>query len=144
MELRAVRALLHRPGQYLLAQHNNRLPENQGKWGLPGGRLELGDRDPEAALRREMLEEFALVLGPLSFVGDWTHKRGTHRVFAAAVDGEIARWDPAEILAVRWCSAGEVADLEAEGLLHTGFEPAAIVAWQRRTAGELPRKEVAP
>jgi 8-oxo-dGTP pyrophosphatase MutT (NUDIX family)/predicted kinase len=118
----AVRAVLVAGGRVLLAQHNNRLPENVGKWGLPGGHIEPGDASPEAALRREMREELGIELGPVTLVGDWPHKGRVHRVFAAEPQGEITAWDPAEILEVRWVRPAEAAALP----LHTGFEVAAI------------------
>lgn len=31
-----VKAVIRRDGWYLLAVHNNRVPENKGKWNFPG------------------------------------------------------------------------------------------------------------
>ena len=114
--------MLVRADRVLLVQHNNRLPENIGKWGLPGGHIEPADASPEEALRREMREEFAIGLGPLTLLGDWPYKGRVHRVFAAVPDAAIVSWDPAEILAIRWRRAAEAAALP----LHTGFELDAI------------------
>ncbi len=111
-----------RDGRVLLVQHNNRLPENIGRWGLPGGRIEAADASPEAALRREMREEFGIGLGPLTLLGDWPYRGRVHRVFAAAPDAEITGWDPAEIRAIRWLWAAEIPTLP----LHTGFEVDAV------------------
>ncbi len=52
-----VRCVLARKDRYLLVLHNNRLPENYGKWGLPGGVLDNGE-EPTTGLRRELKEEF--------------------------------------------------------------------------------------
>lgn len=40
----------------------------KGKWGLPGGLMELGESTEEAA-RREVMEETGLVLGKLNLLG---------------------------------------------------------------------------
>ena len=34
-----VRALMRLGDRFLLAQHNNKKPQNIGKWGTPGGRI---------------------------------------------------------------------------------------------------------
>ena len=57
-----VRCVLARNQHYLLVQHNNRLPENFGKWGLPGGVLDIAE-EPIIGLRRELTEEFQISIG---------------------------------------------------------------------------------
>ena len=44
-----------------------------GKWGLPGGLMELGESTEETA-RREILEETGLTLGALTLVGVYSGK----------------------------------------------------------------------
>ncbi|CAN5140542.1 hypothetical protein BH23CHL1_BH23CHL1_23480 [soil metagenome] len=42
-----VKAVIQRDGQYLLAQHDNRRPENIGKWTFLGGWIDPADASPE-------------------------------------------------------------------------------------------------
>ncbi|HET7559912.1 MAG TPA: NUDIX domain-containing protein [Limnochordia bacterium] len=130
-QLGTARLLMLRGDRILLAQHNNRLPENLGKWGLPGGRIDPEDPSPEAAARRELREEFALEAGELNLVGDFSYRDRPHRVFAVQVAGEITSWDRSEILAIGWFSLDEVADLHYAGRLHTNFEYDAFRTWIR-------------
>jgi ADP-ribose pyrophosphatase YjhB (NUDIX family) len=50
-------ALIHKDGKVLLVKRNNE--PNKGKWALPGGLVELGER-VEEAVRREVREEVGL------------------------------------------------------------------------------------
>lgn len=61
----AVAALVLREGQVLLVKRKN--PPNAGKWSLPGGIVELGERLEEAVLR-ELREETGLAGRVTGFV----------------------------------------------------------------------------
>lgn len=50
-------ALIHKGGKVLLVKRNNE--PNKGRWALPGGLVELGER-VEDAVRREVREEVGL------------------------------------------------------------------------------------
>jgi ADP-ribose pyrophosphatase YjhB (NUDIX family) len=105
-------------GRVLLVKRRN--PPLQGRWSLPGGRVELGETLVEA-VRREVLEEcgLAVSVGPLVDVVDRIHRdeagAGEHHIVladyvcrcevpAAAVAGS----DAADL---RWAEFGELADL---------------------------------
>jgi 8-oxo-dGTP pyrophosphatase MutT (NUDIX family) len=126
-----VRCVLRCGRRYLLAQHNSRRRENLGKWGLPGGRLKSRE-EPRAALRRELVEELGLRVQSLVEIGDWWHRGENHRIFGCDVAQATQSFAPDELLAIGWFEYSEVAELEADGRLKTGFELDAITAFRLR------------
>ena len=126
-----VRCVLARNERYLLVQHNNRLPENIGKWGLPGGGLDIAE-EPTTGLRRELAEEFQIDIGDVVLLGDWEYRDETHRVFGCQFEGRIESYDTNEILDIVWLKyAGVVGFAETEQL-HTGFEHEAITRFRNQ------------
>src|SRR3954470_5288323 len=79
----AVRAVVLHQGRFLLAQHQYYWPETEGKWGLPGGRIEASDADLIAALRRELHEEFAMTADIVGFVAMYIYRDRAHQIFLA-------------------------------------------------------------
>ena len=124
-----VRGVLAHKGKYLLAQHNSRHSEHRGKWGLPGGRLEL--EHPMAGLRRELMEELGYRVPYLVELGDWQCRGENHRVFGCEIQHAVDSFDTDELSAIGWFSLAEVRSLAAASRLHTGFELAAIKAFRR-------------
>lgn len=127
---RAVRCILDLNGRYLLAVHNNYLPETIGKWGLPGGRIEAGESFAETA-QREMLEEFGISLRDWQDVAEYPYRGSLQKVLATRYRGpETLEPDPKEILQLAWYSFDEIERMNAEGKLHTGFELEAILSYK--------------
>lgn len=126
--LPTVRAVLEHEGRYLLVQHNNKRPENIGKWGLPGGILTPTDPDWESGLRREISEEFQIDLTIQRFIRAYMRRERLHYVFLAHPLSLELRCDPHEILDYTWLTAEEVTAWDEAGKLHTGFELPAIRA----------------
>ncbi len=124
----AVRAVVLHEGRFLLAQHHNHLPETVGKWGLPGGRIEATDADLIAALRRELLEEFAMTVDIIGFVAVYSYRCRAHQVFLANPHSINFTVKTDEILGTAWLTLEEVSVWYSEGRLHTGFELPAIRA----------------
>ncbi|MCL2839439.1 MAG: NUDIX hydrolase [Defluviitaleaceae bacterium] len=62
--------IINPKGQILMQQRKYPL----GKWGLPGGLMELGESTEETA-RREIFEETSLHLGKLSLFGVYSGKK---------------------------------------------------------------------
>ncbi len=120
-----VKAIVERDGRYLLAVHNNYVPENKGKWTFIGGLIDPSDAGPEAALVRELREELAVEGRVLGRVGVFPYKGGGCLVVRASFDGEPC---PSldEILALRWFTRDELEGVARANLLHMGFELEAI------------------
>ncbi len=127
-----VRCVLARNHRYLLVQHNNRLPENFGKWGLPGGGLDNGE-EPTIGLRRDLVEEFQIRVGNVVLLGDWDYRYETHRVFGCEIESHIEFYDTNEILDIVWLTYDGVVGFAEAGQLHTGFELEAIRQFRSRT-----------
>jgi 8-oxo-dGTP pyrophosphatase MutT (NUDIX family) len=87
--------------------------------------------EPQAGLRRELLEELRLSVPYLIELGDCVHRGHTHRVFGCEVDAAIEWYDTHEILGIAWFSYAEVAGMAEAGELRTGFELGAISAFRR-------------
>ncbi len=128
-----VRCVLEQNHRYLLVQHNNRLPENFGKWGLPGGVLEIAE-EPTTGLRRELAEEFQIDIGDVVLLGDWEYRDETHRVFGCQFKGRIASYDTNEILDIVWLTYDGAVRFAEAGQLHTGFELEAITEFRGRSS----------
>ena len=61
-----------------------------GKWEFPGGKIEV-DESPEAALEREILEEFGVVIRSGSFVASNTHDYGDFKIELLAYRADFVR-----------------------------------------------------
>jgi ADP-ribose pyrophosphatase YjhB (NUDIX family) len=132
-EVNRVRCVLERNEHYLLVIHNNRLPRNYGKWGLPGGVLDCGEQ-PATGLRRELNEEFQIVIGELVVLGDWEYRDEIHRVFGCDFEGQIEFYDANEILDIAWLTYAGLVDSARTGKLHTGFELEAITEFRNQSS----------
>ena len=120
-----VKAVIEHGGRYLLAVHNNRVPENKGKWTFLGGMIDPADASPEAALVRELREELAVEGRVLGRVGTYAHRGGGCVVVRAAFQGE-PQPSADEILALRWFTWDELEGVARANLFHMGFELEAI------------------
>jgi len=113
----AVLAVVVRAGNVLLVRRAN--PPDQGLWGLPGGRMEMGETHLDAALR-ELKEETGLMadaprlLTVLDFIEHDSAGALAHHFAMIAV---LCRWRSGEALAAddaleaRWFSRSEIAAL---------------------------------
>jgi 8-oxo-dGTP pyrophosphatase MutT (NUDIX family) len=123
-----VRAVLYHDGRFLLVQHHNHLPQNIGKWGLPGGRIESSDANLVSALHRELQEEFSVTADIVGFVAMYTYRDRAHHIFLAQPHTVNFTIDTREILGTAWLTLDEVTQRHSQGQLHAGFELAAIRA----------------
>jgi len=130
-----VRCVLMREQRYLLAQHDSRRRDNRSRWGLAGGRVR--DREnPLECLRRELMEELGCRVPYLIELGDWQHRNETHRIFGCEIAKNIETFDTDELCAIAWFTHAEVAQLASAGRLRTGFELAAITAFEQQHASK--------
>jgi len=133
VQYKTARCILWSGERFLLAVHHSYLPLNRGRWGLPGGRIELGE-SAEAAARREVSEELGIEVGELLDCGDYRYKGARHKVFGTRFDGTVHTFDHHELERIGWHSLAEVVALERGGRLHAGFEREAIDAFMKRVA----------
>ena len=125
IQYKTARCILWSGERFLLAVHHSYLPHKRGRWGLPGGRIEVGE-SAETAARREVSEELNIEVGELLDCGDYRYKGARHKVFGTRYEGAVSTFDHNEIERIGWHSLAEVEMLERKGRLHAGFEHAAI------------------
>jgi 8-oxo-dGTP pyrophosphatase MutT (NUDIX family) len=128
LQFRTARCILWSGERVLLAVHHNYLPHKRGRWGLPGGRIEMGETAEEAA-RREVTEELGLTLGELIDCGDYRYKGSRHKVFGTRFDGNVDAFDRNEIAAIGWHSIDEIEAFQRGHRLHAGYEHDAVRAF---------------
>jgi 8-oxo-dGTP pyrophosphatase MutT (NUDIX family) len=110
-----------------LAQHNERDPQDLGKWGTVGGGLDEEDKDFLSCLKREIREEFGenavLRMNFGSYLGIHERKdRVDHFFVIETKDTTLSTSQPEEILDTRFFTLAEVDDLRSRNLLFFGIE----------------------
>lgn len=134
---RTSRCILKSGSEFLLVVHNNSQGVNNGIWGLPGGRIDWGERPMQAA-RRELYEELSVELEELHDVGAWFYKGHQHKIYGTEFTGEIGQVDGNEILAFNWFSLADIRQLAALDKLHAGFELASVERFEDLLAEQEP------
>lgn len=117
------RAVIVSGRRYLLAQHHYANPANHGKWLLIGGGIEDTERDPEAALRRELSEELSAPPVTVQPLHIYAHAERLHHVFTVELDRSRGRLraSPDEIAALGWFTFASVEALHRSDALFAPF-----------------------
>ncbi|MGH8020005.1 MAG: (deoxy)nucleoside triphosphate pyrophosphohydrolase [Opitutaceae bacterium] len=110
--MRVACALIERDGKLLVAQRPSDKSQPH-KWEFPGGKLEAGETGAEA-LVREIREELGVSIDIGAALPEVTHDYGAFAItllpfICALQEGEVA---PREHVAVRWCRAAEIEQLD--------------------------------
>ncbi|GHJ43681.1 DNA mismatch repair protein MutT [Catellatospora sp. TT07R-123] len=112
--MQAAGILLVRPdGSVLLQLRDDHAPTDANRWGIPGGLVNPGET-PEAAARRELLEETGLVINTeltLFWTGATADKRLTAHVYCAATDASQEEIVVGEGRAMEFVPADKVASI---------------------------------
>jgi ADP-ribose pyrophosphatase YjhB (NUDIX family) len=127
-----VSALIEGPGGRLLLARRAVEPW-LGRWDCPGGFLEEGEH-PLDGLRRELLEETGIEIGPARFVGIWMDRYGdapdaaaTLNIYWAVAVGDVEPVAADDVAELRWFAPDELPG--PDGLaFHTIGN--ALAAWQ--------------
>jgi ADP-ribose pyrophosphatase YjhB (NUDIX family) len=104
-----------------------------GLWDCPGGFLDEGEH-PLDGLRRELLEETGLELGPARFVGIWMDRYGdapdaaaTLNIYWAVRVGDVSPVAADDVAELRWFAPG---DLPGRDELAFSTVVDALAAWR--------------
>ncbi|WP_435745899.1 (deoxy)nucleoside triphosphate pyrophosphohydrolase [Nocardioides sp. SYSU DS0663] len=114
MKTRVVGAAIVRAGR-VLAARRTRPPEAAGRWELPGGKVEPGER-PEVALARELAEELDIEVEVVRWLDGAVPVGERHELTAAVVRllGEADAVEPVDGThdQLRWLGPEELEDVD--------------------------------
>lgn len=106
-DLLGVRCLIESEGRVLLIRN----PYGSMKWELPGGGVRRGER-PEAAARREVMEEVGVSLSELQALGQYTgteyYDKDTVVCFYARAESPVLKPRRAEVYEEGWFEWGRL------------------------------------
>ena len=104
----AVVGVVEQQGRFLMIKRAS-TATHSGWWGVPSGKIERGETQPEAVIR-ELTEELGISTRPIQCLWTSTSADGMWKTYwweTALVDGRVV---PAagEVEQVRWCSLAEI------------------------------------
>jgi 8-oxo-dGTP diphosphatase len=98
-------------GNAVLVAQRARPPELAGRWELPGGKVALGETEPEA-LVRELVEELGIEIAVGERLGDDIALNETTTLRAYQVRLLRGEPHPHDHQALRWVTAAQLNDLD--------------------------------
>jgi len=101
-------AVIERDGKVLIAKRKHPGAES-GRWEFPGGKLEPGET-PEAALRRELKEEFGITATIGAYIGSGIirHRDAELKLVAYRVPEVAGDFRPVDHDAIAWVMPDEL------------------------------------
>lgn len=111
-------AIIERDGKYLMVQEGENHADNcKGKWGAPGGHVDLGETIIDATIR-EVKEETGcdVELTGVCQIGTEADPSNTFIVivFSAKIIKSVENFTSNEISAVRWFTYDEICAMQSE------------------------------
>jgi 8-oxo-dGTP pyrophosphatase MutT (NUDIX family) len=129
----AARAFIVQDGQILFIHHILKNPALDGKWTLPGGRLDPHETHPLEALHREVQEELSLEIEVVDELGCFYSRSGLeYTIFVARKLNEIGPLNKDEVCEFAWLMPADVYEYHARGKLQFGFEMDAVLKYLKR------------
>lgn len=113
-------ALVHHNGRFLMVQA--KLPDGTLSWRFPGGKVEVGESESQAACR-EVYEETGVKCSPSRRLGERIHpttKLPTTYYICDYLSGDLTVMEPSQFQQVTWMSPREI----SENVTDSIFQPA--------------------
>ena len=113
-----VSTLIDNKGEIVLVREKK--PESYGRWNLPGGHLEFGEKLITGA-QREIIEEIGQALNVSGFIGIYTGFKEDHLlniVFMATTENDILQPQANTVIEARMFSFQEVLDMDNDLILN--------------------------
>ncbi|MDM8526673.1 NUDIX hydrolase [Anaerolineales bacterium HSG24] len=129
----AVRAFIVQDGYILFIHHMLKNPAINGKWTLPGGRLDPHEKHALEALHREVQEELSLEIEVIDELGCFYSRSGLeYRIFVARKKGEIGPLNKNEVSEFAWLMPADVYEYHSKNKLQFGFEMDVVLEYLKR------------
>jgi len=129
----AARAFIVQDGHILFIHHMFKNPALNGKWTLPGGRLDPHETHPVEALHRELQEELSVEIEIIEELGCFYTRSGLeYCVFVARKKGEIGPLKQDEVREFAWLMPADVYELHTKDKLQFGFEMDVVLAYLKK------------